>query len=157
MPSYNLIVPECGLLTAGLEFRLKGRVDISNDEEVNIATLPEGGCRRYDTLECLSDVPYRGRVEKAYWVYTDPFTEKTYDVPSIRCRGNTCNHALGWQSSMGIYRKGRKYFGVVRLGRTKEQPAEGNFTCYFDGDSSTVKCECKAINLFVGLGHNSMS
>ena len=38
---------------------------------------------------------------------------------------------------MGIYRKGRKYYGVVRLGRTKEQPAVGTFTCYFEGDSDT--------------------
>ena len=49
---------------------------------------------------------------------------------------------------MGIYRKGRKYYGVVRLGKTKKQPAEGNFTCYFEGDrdfSASVECECKAI------------
>ena len=150
MPSYNLIVPECGLLTVGLEFRLKGRVVIKKGEEVNIANLPEGGCRRYDTLECLSDVKYRGRLEKAYWVYTDPFTNDKCRIPSIRCKGDKCNHALGWQSSMGIYRKGRKYFGVVRLGRIKKHryPAEGNFTCYFEGDrdfSASVKCECKAI------------
>ena len=47
---------------------------------------------------------------------------------------------------MGIYRKGKKYYGVVRLGRNKEKPAEGNFTCYFEGDSglpASVKCECK--------------
>ena len=95
MPSYNLIVPECGLLTVGLNFRSKGREMIPKNGEMNITDLPVGGCRRYDTLECLSDVPYRGRLKKAYWVYTDPFTNDTCRVPSIRCKGNECNHTLG--------------------------------------------------------------
>ena len=29
----------------------------------------------------------------------------------------------------------QKYYGVVRLGRTKESAELGHFTCYFEGDS----------------------
>ena len=106
-----------------------------------ITDLPVGGCRRYETLECLSDVPYRERVEKAYWEYNDLDTLKDHviEVDDIRCNTtDRCkNPEIGWQSSKGIYRNkmDKKYYGVVRLGKTKENAELGHFTCYFEGDS----------------------
>ena len=101
-----------------------------------ITDLPEGGCRRYDTLECLSDVPYRGRVEKAYWNYTDPNTGEEHLVDDIRCKSDECESPdIGWQSSRGIYRKGKSYYNVVRLGRKFKNAAVGEFTCHFEEDS----------------------
>ena len=104
-----------------------------------ITDLPVGGCRRYDTLECLSDVKYRGRDEKAYWVYTDPNTFKTVRVDSIHCKtADRCkNPEIGWQSSKGIYKNGSGYFAVVRLGRNAINPAVGFFTCHVEGDSNS--------------------
>ena len=105
---------------------------------MQITDLPVLGCRRYDTLECLSDVPYRGKFEKAYWEYTDPNDiGKYYKVDDIHCENNE-NHTcweFGWQSTLGIYKKGKNYYGVVRLGRRIETAARGLFTCYFEGDS----------------------
>ena len=127
---------ECKLLPLGLTLRLKGEDIIPKDGEVNINDLPVGGCRRYDSLECLSDVPYQGRMEVAYWKYTDPNTLEDHLVDDIRCKDDECESPdIGWQSSKGIYRKGSSYFGVVRLGRTKGNADLGHFTCYFEGDS----------------------
>ena len=135
---------ECKLLPLGLTLRLKGKETIPNNGEVDIADLPVDGYRRYETLECLSDVKYRGRVEKAYWKYTDPNTLKDYLVEDIldHCKGAECKNpdvdnafANGWRSNRGIYRNGSRYYGVVRLGRTEENAVEGLFTCYFQGDS----------------------
>ena len=103
---------------------------------MSITELPVGGYRRYETLECLSDVPYRGRVEKAYWKYTDD-TLVDHKVDDIRCKttGGCKSPKIGWQSTKGIYKKGNSYFGVVRLGRNATNPIVGLFTCYFEGDS----------------------
>ena len=104
-----------------------------------ITDLPVGGCRRYESLECLSDVPYRGRMEVAYWKYTDGITLKDHKVDDIHCKDDECKSPyIGWQSSKGIYRKGTRYYGVVRLGRKFENATtEGLFTCHFEGDSNT--------------------
>ena len=126
---------ECKLLPTGLTLRLNGKKIIPKDGEVHITDLPVGGCRRYDTLECLSDVPYRGRVEKAYWKYTD-LDLKDREVDDIRCKGKDC-WKFGWHSNLGIYKKGKKYFGVVRLGRRFENATTGIFTCHFEGDSDS--------------------
>ena len=145
---------QCKLLPLGLTLRLKGKETIPDNGEVVIDDLPVGGCRRYDTLECLSDVKYQGAVEKAYWKYTDT-TLKDYLVEDIHCKGDECKNpdiAFGWQSSRGIYRNGSSYYGVVRLGRTKENAEKGVFTCYFEEDSNSpvsvniiVECEVKII------------
>ena len=133
-------------LGLGLELRLKGQKIIpTNDygqatEEVDINDLPVGGCRRYDTLECLSDVPYRGRVEKAYWKYTDEYLVD-HKIDDIRCKGNDC-WKFGWQSTMGIYRKGKRYYSVLRLGRRFENATVGLFTCHFEG--------CPAVSVDIG-------
>ena len=113
---------------------MKGKEIIQNNGEVDITDLPVGGCRRFDTLECLSDVPYQGKVEKAYWEYTDPNTLEYHVVDDIRCEGKDC-WISGWQSNMGIYKKGKKYYNVVRLGRRFEYATTGLFTCRFKGDS----------------------
>ena len=129
---------ECKLLPTGLTLRLKGKEIIPDYGEVVITDLTVGGCRRYDTLECLSDVKYRGRVEKAYWKYTDQYTLEEHLVDDIHCKDDKCkrpDNATGWQSNRGIYRNGSSYYGVVRLGRTKENAVKGLFTCYFEGDS----------------------
>ena len=129
---------ECGLLPTGLTLRLNGKKMIPNNGEVNITDLPVGGCRRYDSLECLSDVPYRGKVEKAYWKYTDNYlVDNTID--DIRCKDDDDYKCwkLGWQSTLGIYKKGKKYYGVVRLGRRFENATVGLFTCHFEGDSDS--------------------
>ena len=106
---------------------------------MNITDLPVGECRRYETLECRSDVPYQGRVNelKAYWEYTDPRSLLNHEVDDIRCKimGRCKNPEIGWQSSKGIYRDGNSYFWAVRLGRTKENAQLRNFTCHFEGDS----------------------
>ena len=120
--------------------RLKGEVIIPNSGEVEVAGLPVGGCRRYDTLECLSDVPYQGRVEKAYWVYTDN-TLEDHKVDDIRCEGNEC-WKFGWQSTMGIYKKGNRYYNVLRLGRRFENATIGSFTCHFEG--------CPSVSVNIG-------
>ena len=133
--------------------RLKGKEIIPDGGEVDITDLPVGGYRRYGTLECLSDVPYRGRVEKAYWVYTDQNTLNVYRVDNIRCKDDECKTPyIGWQSELGVYRKGKAYYGVVRLGRRSENAAEGLFTCYFEGDTGRPvslnivgECEVKII------------
>ena len=130
--------------------RLKGQKNIPINqygqatETVDITDLPVGGCRRYDTLECLSDVPYRGRLPNACWNYSDPNTFEDHQVDDIRCKGNDCKSpSIGWQSTLGIYRKGRSYYFVVRLGRSNENAEEGVFTCFVEGDKVTVEiCEC---------------
>ena len=122
----------------GLTLRLKGKEIIPNNGEVNIATLPVGGCRPFDSLECLSDVPYRGIVEEAYWVYTDPNTLEDHVVDDTHCNGDECKSPdIGWQSNMGIYKKGKRYYNVVRLYRKAENAVEGVFTCYIEGDSNS--------------------
>ena len=104
---------------------------------MNINDLPIGGRRRYDTLECLSDVPYQGRKEAAYWMYTDD-TLVDHMVDDIHCKSYKCNSPyIGWQSSKGIYRNGSSSFGVVRLGRRFENAALGLFTCHYEGDSNS--------------------
>ena len=120
----------------GLTMKLNGKEIIPNNGEVNIADLPVGGCRRYDTLECLSDVPYQGKVENAFWEYTDPDTLKYHVVDDIRCEGKDC-WKFGWHSNLGIYKKGQKYYGVVRLGRRNETATLGHFTCRFEEDSKS--------------------
>ena len=126
---------------------MKGKENIPDNGEVEITDLPIGGCRRYDTIECLSDVPYRGRVEKAYWEYTDPNDlDKYYKVDDIRCEDDDDHKCweLGWQSTLGIYKKGKEYYSVVRLGRRNETAASGVFTCHFEGESVSVyvgECE----------------
>ena len=121
---------------------------------MNLNDLPVGGYRRYNTLECLSDVKYRGRVEKAYWVYNNPYFETLNSslVDSIHCNktGGCQNPDIGWQSNRGIYRSknDKTYYGVVRLGRSRENAMEGSFTCVFEGDSNTpvsvnIFKECK--------------
>ena len=130
--------------------RLKGdpKEIIPNNGNVSLTDLPVGGCRRYDSLECLSDVPYRGRLAKAYWVYTDPNTSENHVVDDIRCKDDECKSPdIGWQSSRGIYRKGKQYYNVVRLSR-RLNATMGLFTCYFEGDSNSVsvnigECEIK--------------
>ena len=109
---------------------------IPDGGEVNITDLPVGGCRRYDTLECLSDVPYQGKVEKAYWNYTDK-TLVDHKVDDIHCKNDDDHKCweFGWQSTLGIYKKGKKYYGVVRLGRRFKNATAGYFTCHFEGDS----------------------
>ena len=102
---------------------------------MEITDLPVGGCRRYDSLECLSEVPYRGKVEEAYWVYTDLDTCEDHVVNDSRCEGDEC-WKFGWQSTLGIYKKDEKYYSVVRLGRQNETAAGGVFTCHFKGDSN---------------------
>ena len=129
---------ECGLLPLGLTLRLKGKKIIPDGGEVNITDLPVGGCSRYDTLECLSDVPYRGKVEKAYWKYTDLDTLKNHEVDDIRCKDDECKSPdIGWQSNLGIYKNkaDKIYYGAVRLGRQSEAAAAGVFICHFEGDS----------------------
>ena len=116
---------------------------------MNITDLPVGGCRRYDSIECRSKVPYRGRLEKAYWVYTDLTTGEKSRVDDIRCEArDRCKSTdIGWQSSRGIYRKGRRYYNALRLSRRSKCATGGEFTCHFNDDSNspvTVNIgECK--------------
>ena len=122
---------------------------IPNNGELNINDLPVGGYRRNETLECLSDVPYRGRVPKAYWKYTDN-TFEDHKVDDIRCKGDKCKSPyIGWQSAMGIYKKGDRYYHVLRLGRRFENASKGLFTCYFEGclpvSIEIGECEVKII------------
>ena len=107
---------------------------------MNITDLPVGGCRRYESLECLSDVPYRGRVDKAYWVYTDPITLNEIRVDDIRCKVHRkCESSdIGWWSARDIYRKGKSYFGVLSLGRAFEEAAVGVFTCHYEESAVSV-------------------
>ena len=134
-----------------LTLRLKGKEIIPENGEVEIGDLPVGGCSSYDTLECLSEVKYRGRVEKTYWNYTDPNTFKDSRVDDIRCKDDECKSPdIGWQSNLGIYRKGKAYYGVVRLGRSSENAAEGLFTCRFEEETPVSlnivgECEDKII------------
>ena len=122
----------------GLTLRLNGREIIPRNGEVNINDLPVGGSGRYDTLECLSEVPYRGRIGVAYWKYTDPDTLADHKVDDINCEGDECKSPhIGWQSTLGIYRNGSSYYGVVRLGRRFENATEGLFTCHYEGDRYT--------------------
>ena len=104
---------------------------------MSLTDLPVGGCRRYDSLECLSDVEYSGpgMLPEAYWVYL----EDSLVIDTIRCKGDECKSPyIGWQSSKGIYRKGKKYYNAVRLGRRSKNAATGQFTCHFEGDSVSV-------------------
>ena len=120
----------------GVAVRLNGKKSISSGEEVHITDLPVGGCRRYETLECLSNVIYRGRVEKTYWKYTDD-SLVDHVIDDIRCE-DTDDHEcweFGWQSNLGIYKKGKKYYYVLRLGRQNETATKGLFTCHFEGDA----------------------
>ena len=115
---------------------MKGKEVIPHNGVVNINDLPVGGSGRRDTLECLSDVPYRGRVVTAYWVYTDD-TLEDHMVDDIHCKGDKCeNPDIGWQSSLGIYRNGRRYYGLVRLIRRFENATLGLFTCHYEGDNN---------------------
>ena len=106
---------------------------------MNITDLPVGRCRRYESLECLSDVPYQGRMEKAYWKYTDPITLMEYKVDDIRCkvRPKCKSPDIGWWSIKGIYKKGKRYYNVLKLGRVSEEAAVGLFTCHIEGDSNS--------------------
>ena len=121
----------------GLTLRLKGKEIIQKNGDVNINDLPVGGCRRYETLECLSDVPYRGGVENAYWKYTDLDSLVDHKIDDIHCEDSEDHKCwqFGWQSNLGIYKKGKKYYGVVRLGRQNETATMGHFTCHFEGDT----------------------
>ena len=108
---------------------------------MNITALPVGECRGYESLECLSNVKYYPlRVDKAYWVYTDPITLEQSRVDDIRCevRHNCESSDIGWWSARGIYRKGESYFGVLRLGRVVERAAVGLFTCVYEGSTVSV-------------------
>ena len=121
----------------GLTLRLNDKKIIPENGEVDITDLSIGGCRRYDTLECLSDVPYRGRMEKAYWKWTDD-TLKDHKVDDIDCKYGECTSPyIGWQSSEGVYKKGKRYYGVIKLGRKFENATLGLFTCHFEGDSNS--------------------
>ena len=145
------------LFPLGLTLRLKGKKIIPENGEVNITDLPVGGCRSYDTLECLSDVPYRGRVEKAFWKYTDPDTCEEHMIDDIRCKDDDDHKCwkFGWQSTLGIYKKGKKYYSVVRLGRRFENATAGYFTCYFEEDSTSPvsvaigECEVNSCVIFL--------
>ena len=151
----NIKPDRCGLLPLGLDLtlRLKGKEIIPEDGEVVITDLPVGGCRRYDSLECLSDVQYRGRVENAYWEYTDPYTLITQRVDTIRCKDDECNSTdIGWWSARGIYKKGKKYYGVVRLGRHFENARWGLLTCVFEEKTVSVTIgECDIIAMLFYL------
>ena len=123
----------------GLTLRLKGKEFIPENGEVVITDLPVGGSRRYDSLECLSNVPDRGRMEEAYWEYADPDNfALDHRVDNIHCKGDECKSPdIGWWSSKGTYRKGKRYYGVVILGRRFENATVGLFTCHYEGDSSS--------------------
>ena len=122
----------------GLTVRLNDKKIIPKNGEIVITDLPVGGCRRYDSLECLSDVPYRGRMEKAYWKYTDPDTLEAHEVDDVNCKDDECKSPyIGWQSSENIYKKGKRYYGAIRLGRKFTNATLGHFTCHFEGDSDT--------------------
>ena len=135
----------------GLNLRLKGKKIISNNGEVVILDLPVGGYRHYDTIECLSEMKYRGRVEKAYWNYTNTTSLKVYKVDDFRCKfGRNCKTPyIGWWSARGIFRKGQSYFNVLRLGRVTKNATVGLFTCNFEEDNddpvsvNIVACESK--------------
>ena len=130
---------------------------IPNNGEVVITDLPVRGCRRYDTIECLSEMKYRGRVEKAYWNYTNTTSLKVYKVDDFRCkfRRNCQTPYIGWWSASGIYRKGKSYFNVLRLGRVTKNATVGLFTCNFEDDKydpvsvNIVACESKDKILFI--------
>ena len=123
----------------GLTLRLKNKEIIPANGEVVINDFPVGGCRSYDSLECLSDVPYRGRMEEAYWKYADPNNFLLdHRVDDIHCKGDECKSPYsGWQSSRGIYRKGKRYYNALILGRKFENATETLFTCHFEGDSDS--------------------
>ena len=105
---------------------------------MNITDLPVGGCTRYDSLECLSHVPHQGRREVAYWKYTDLDTLVDHKVDDINCEGDECKSSyIGWQSTLGIYRNGSSYYGVVMLGKRFENATAGLFTCHYEGDSDS--------------------
>ena len=103
---------------------------------MNITDIPVGGCRRYETLECRSNVPYQAVLRTAYWVYTSN-TLEDHHVDDIRCNmtTNRCrNSDIGWWSRKGIYKKGKRYYGLVRLGKRFENATVGRFTCHYEGD-----------------------
>ena len=103
---------------------------------MEITDLPVGGCRRHDTLECLSDVEYRGEFGMAYWVYTDSTLENHLVDGMCNKTANGCrNSDIGWHSTLGIYKKDKRYYGVVRLGRKFENATQGLFTCHSENDS----------------------
>ena len=120
---------------------MKGEKNITNVTEVNINDLPKSGCRRYKSLECRSDVPYQGIIdhEKAYWVYTDRITLKDYMVDDIRCKvRHKCQRSdIGWRSARGLYRNGKRYLNVLRLGRVSDEAKVGLFTCHIEEDSNS--------------------
>ena len=113
----------------------------SDSENVTTSDFPDLGCKRLDSLECLSGVPYPGRMVKAYWKYTDPITLKEYKVDDIHCNFRPklkCESPdIGWRSARGIYRKDKRYFNVLRLGMVSEEPAVGLFTCHIEEDSKS--------------------
>ena len=103
---------------------------------MDITDFPVGGFRHYDTLECLSDVPYRGIMVKAYWKYTDPITLREYKVDDIhyKVRPNCRSPDIGWRSTRGIYKKDTSFYSLLRLGRFSENATVGLFTCHIEGD-----------------------
>ena len=124
---------------------------IPNNGEVVITDLPVGGYRRYDTIECLSEMKYQGRGVKAYWNYTNTTSLKVHKVDDFRCKfgRNRKTPYIGWWSARGIYIKGQSYFNVLRLGRVSENATVGLFTCNFEDDKydpvsvNIVACESK--------------
>ena len=134
----------------GLTLWLKGEKNITDNREVNINDLPKSGCRRYKSLECRSDVLYPGIIdrEKAYWIYRDPITLKDYMVDDIRCKvGDKCEHSnIGWRSARGLYRNGKMYYIVVRLGKVSDEAKVGLFTCHIEGDSKSLAVSVKIID-----------
>ena len=123
---------------------------------MNITDLPvlNDGCRgyAYNSLECLSDVKYQGlgrvNVENAYWMYTNLINGKKYKIDDVRCR-NCKSPDIGWKSARGIYRNGKSYYNVLRLGRVSEEAEGGLFTCHIKEDSDSpvsvniTACESK--------------
>ena len=73
-------------------------------------------------------------------MYTDPITLNEIRVDDIRCKvRRKCESSdIGWWSARGIYRKGKSYFGVLRLGRAFEEAAVGVFTCHYEGSAVSV-------------------
>ena len=122
---------------------------IPNGGEVVITDLPVHGCRRHNTVECLSDVIYRGRVEKLYWTYTNTTSLQEFLVDDFRCHHDCKTPYIGWWSVRGIYRKGKFYFNALKLGRVTKNATVGLFTCHLEvenGDPVSVNlvaCEYK--------------
>ena len=116
---------------------MKGDIIRNGKTYINDKHFPIGGFRFYNTLECRSDVKYRGRVENAHWAYVDPVTK---EEQRLDCEGAECEElqkTIGWRSYSSIYKNGTTYYGTVRLGRTSEKAVDGTFKCYFKDDSNS--------------------